>query len=124
MSRFTVRIEGLDALQRQAAADTLLAAPLRRFFTAATLAAQAAAQMKTPVATGTLRRSETTAVDPAPLPLWGQVGTNVPYGVYVHEGTRRMPPRPFFRDGIAAAMPKITALLDQAGAEIAARWGG
>jgi hypothetical protein len=43
---------------------------------------------ETPRDTGILQRSEATSVDPAAMPMWGKLGTNVPYGIYVHEGTR------------------------------------
>lgn len=32
------------------------------------------------------------------------IGTNVEYSIYVHEGTSRMRPNPFLRDGLAEGM--------------------
>lgn len=46
--------------------------------------------------TGDLQRSITYAVDDNVL----TVGTNLEYGIYVHDGTRKMDGRPFIRDGI------------------------
>lgn len=79
-----------------------------------TLAALARSQRRTPVRTGTLRRSETTRVEPDGLR--GYVGTNIRYAPFVHEGTRRMPARPFFRQGIADARAQIDAILEAEGA--------
>lgn len=36
-----------------------------------------------------------------------QVGTNVPYAVYVHEGTRKLKARRFIRDGLMNATDKL-----------------
>lgn len=36
----------------------------------------------------------------APDELCTVIGTNVNYAVYVHEGTKKMPARPFLRDGV------------------------
>ena len=46
--------------------------------------------------TGDLQRSMTYAVDDNVL----TVGTNLEYGIWVHDGTRKMDGRPFIRDGI------------------------
>jgi hypothetical protein len=84
-----------------------------QIMTKVTLAALRASQLRTPVRTGTLRRSETTAVDPGGLR--GYVGTNIVYAPFVHEGTRYMAARPFFAEGIADALPDIQRILGQAG---------
>ena len=78
-----------------------------------TLVALRYAQLRTPVKTGTLRRSETTAVDSGGLR--GFVGTNIIYAPFVHDGTRFMAARPFFAEGIADARPDVARLLQQAG---------
>lgn len=65
------------------------------------------AQQRTPVRTGTLRRSETTRVEQGGLR--GYVGTNVVYAPFVH---RRIP---FFADALEASRPAIDRLLEQAG---------
>lgn len=36
-----------------------------------------------------------------------RIGTNVNYAIYVHEGTRRMLPRPFLLIAVKAKLPKI-----------------
>jgi hypothetical protein len=77
------------------------------------LIALAGSQQKTPVKTGTLRRSETTRVEvPGER---GFLGTNVVYGPFVHEGTRKMEGRPFFLWGIQARQPQINKRLQQLG---------
>ena len=42
------------------------------------------------------------------------VGTDVPYAVYVHEGTRKLKGRPFITDGLAAAKPEINRIAREA----------
>lgn len=76
----------------------------------------AASQKRTPVRTGTLRRSLTTRVEVAQLR--GVIGTNIVYGPFVHNGTKHMPPRPFLAQGIADAQSAIMRLLTAAGEAI------
>ena len=102
-----VTVQGLDKVVAKLDGQKLFGPPMKNFFTRATLALkeQAMAELGADGAggagydTGHLLRSHATDVDPSPLPRWGVMGTNVPYGVYVHEGTR-----PHF--------PPPTALLD------------
>lgn len=75
--------------------------------------ALANSQKRTPVKTGTLRRSETTRMEAGGLR--GYVGTNITYGPFVHDGTKYMPSRPFFAEGIADSRPQIDQLLAAAG---------
>lgn len=89
-----------------------------QLMTKATLAAQAASQKRTPVKTGTLRRSETTRVESGGLR--GYVGTNIKYAPFVHDGTKHMRARPFFAEGIRDARPVIERLMQDAGEDWAA----
>lgn len=43
-----------------------------------------------------------------------EVGTDVPYAIYVHEGTRKLKGRPFITDGLAAAKPEINRIAREA----------
>lgn len=40
-----------------------------------------------------------------------EAGTDVPYAIYVHDGTRRLKGRPFITDGILAAQPELKEIL-------------
>src|SRR6266487_3218093 len=62
---------------------------------AATLAES---QANTPVLTGKLRNSEVIESEP----LHRFIGTNVDYSIHVHEGTSRMPARPFLTNAMEA----------------------
>lgn len=42
------------------------------------------------------------------------VGTDVPYAVYVHEGTYKLKGRPFITDALAAAKPEINRIAREA----------
>ena len=81
--------------------------------TKVTLLALRHAQLRTPVRTGTLRRSETTAVEQGGLR--GYIGSNIVYAPFVHEGTRFMTGQPFFTEAIQDARPEIDKLLQRAG---------
>lgn len=39
------------------------------------------------------------------------IGTDVPYAIYVHEGTSRLAGRPFIADGLNTATPQIEATI-------------
>lgn len=39
------------------------------------------------------------------------VGTDIPYAVYVHDGTRKLLGRPFMSDGAADALPEVKRIL-------------
>jgi HK97 gp10 family phage protein len=75
--------------------------------------ALANSQKRTPVRTGTLRRSETTQMEAKGTR--GFIGTNVKYGPFVHEGTRYMEPQPFFEQGIEDSLAKIDQLTQKYG---------
>ena len=74
-----------------------------------TLQALARSQPLTPVATGTLRRSETNRVERGGMK--GYIGSNVVYAPFVHDGARGRSGTPFFREGIDAAAPERDKLL-------------
>lgn len=69
-------------------------------------AALARSMKRTPVLTGNLRRSETTRVERDRAYL----GSSAEYAQYVHDGTRFMPARPFFEEGIQDAVPEFAGL--------------
>lgn len=63
----------------------------------------AAAKELCPVDTGRLRSSIRFSLGVDEVGRFGQVGTDVEYAIYVHEGTSRMAARPFLRDALPAA---------------------
>lgn len=67
------------------------------------------AQKRTPVRTGTLRRSETTRVERGGLV--GFVGTNVEYAPFVHER------KPFFELAITDSRAAVDKILAEEGGE-------
>jgi HK97 gp10 family phage protein len=73
----------------------------------AVLIAEAGSKKRTPVKTGNLRRSETSRVQGSGMRVQGIVGTNVIYGPFVHNGTRRMKARPFFEQGLSDNRARI-----------------
>jgi HK97 gp10 family phage protein len=83
------------------------------------LTVEANTKPRVPVDTGTLRRSITHRVERAGER--GIVGTNVKYGIFVHEGTRFMRGRPFLQQGLDASRPAIDSDAEQAGVELFTR---
>jgi hypothetical protein len=67
------------------------------------------AQLRTPVRSGTLRRSETTFVESGGLR--GGIGTNIIYAPFVHAK------QPFFQQAIDDGRGDVQKLLQQAGDE-------
>jgi hypothetical protein len=83
------------------------------------LTVESNAKRVTPVLSGTLRRSITHRVESAGER--GIVGTNVKYGIFVHEGTRFMRGRPFLQQGLDASRATIDSELEAAGVELFSR---
>ena len=61
------------------------------------------ARSRCPVDTGNLRGSITSGIRQTGSGLIGRVGTNVPYAIYVHEGTKYQAAQPFLRDALKDA---------------------
>lgn len=80
---------------------------LEPFMHRVTLIALRESQARTPVRTGTLRRSETTRVESGGQR--GYIGTNVVYGPFVHARV------PFFQQGIDASRAAIEGELQRLG---------
>ena len=73
----------------------------------ATLDIEARAKARTPVLTGTLRRSIASVFENGGLR--GIVGPSVFYGKFIEFGTRRMGARPFMRPAAEAVLPGFAA---------------
>lgn len=87
-----IQVTGLSELTAKFAAfPAVYAATARTFFTRASFEIQSQAQARTPVKTGTLRRSMATMVDPSPFPVWAKVGSIQPYAHFIEEGWRHDP---------------------------------
>lgn len=76
--------------------------PLGKFLGGVAARVESAAKARCPVKTGRLRSSINWRIEHDQKGLVAIVGTNVSYAVYVHEGTRYMPGRPFLVDGLEA----------------------
>jgi hypothetical protein len=76
--------------------------PVGRHLFATGKLVEGAAKRRTPVDTGRLRASITTALFKVPYDpyLACRVGTDVEYAPYVHEGTRYVTGRPFLEDAL------------------------
>lgn len=146
--QITVTIHGLDDLLRRLGPQ-IVVNPKRRFLARSAIAVQSRAREATPVDTGRLRNSIVTNIggDTA------VIGTNVVYGIYVHEGTRpHWPPvaavagwarrhgadpflvakgisrngtkaKPFMLKGFSAALPAINGYVGVMASEIEAGLG-
>lgn len=85
---FQADVQGLADLQRKLQ-SRIAGPPAKKFLTRGATLVQREAKPLTPVDRGTLRRSITTEVDNrAPVPQYALIGTNVSYGLYVHEGRK------------------------------------
>lgn len=150
-SPLTVEIQGLEKLRRKARPE-VLGPPVRDFMLQTVQLIEAEVKQRTPVDTGPLHASITHRVDPAPWPLWGEVGTNVRYAPAVEYGTaphvvpreeiepwarrHHIPvevviaaiaragtrPRYMFDKGMAAAQKKIPALVRMLAAMVERAW--
>lgn len=91
----------------EAAARQLLQAtgsPVGQYLARLAAKAETAAKARCPVDTGRLRGSINWRIVIEGGQLVAYVGTNVSYAIYVHEGTSRMPGRPFLVQGVQQAL--------------------
>lgn len=71
---------------------------------------QAQSMRNTPVKTGRLRASTSTAFSP----LKGEVGTHVNYDVFIHFGTRFMKARPFLQQAVDSENAQVQTFFEEA----------
>lgn len=91
----------------EAAAAQLLKAtssPVGRYLARIAAKAETASKARCPVDTGRLRGSINWRLVLEGGTLVAIIGTNVEYAIYVHEGTRYMPGRPFLVEGVQQAL--------------------
>lgn len=98
-----------EELQKQLADERAREAFFSRLMGRVLLVVLANAQKRTPVRTGTLRRSETSRVDAGGLR--GFVDTNVVYAPFVHARV------PFFQHAIDDSRAAVAKLLEEEGGE-------
>lgn len=64
---------------------------------------QRQSQINTPVLTGRLRASHQTTYGPG----WAKISPTANYAIFVHEGTRYMPGRPFLEEAVESETQQI-----------------
>ena len=72
--------------------------------------AEAIAAQNAPVDTGRLSASITHALEPSEPAVY--VGTNVPYAIYVHEGTSKMTGDPFLRKALTDNAQRFRSIIE------------
>jgi HK97 gp10 family phage protein len=92
-----VQIKNMDEIKAAfRLAPTLMAKELDKAIAKSIFAIQGTSMTNTPVDTGRLRASHMTMF----APLRGVLDVTAYYGVFVHEGTRYMKPRPFLLNAV------------------------
>lgn len=81
-----IEIRGLDRVKAKLRPE-VFGPPIRRFLNKSTIHAQKEIRRRTPIDQGRLANSISTKIDPAPVPAWGRVGTNLPYAPQMEYGT-------------------------------------
>lgn len=115
-------VQGIRALQGKLDYDRLVGPPITRALTRSALTVEGGAKKLSPVDTGRLRASLTHRLEASPSPRYAEVGTDVFYARFVHEGTRRMRGRPFLRNALEQSREKIRGFFAAAGKEIEQMW--
>lgn len=97
MPEFSVQIKNLPQIRAAfRKAPVLMTRELNTAIRRSILTIEGKSKQNTPVDTGTLRASTRSIFSN----LRGEVGTNVFYDVYVHEGTRYMRGRPYLLEAV------------------------
>lgn len=91
-------------------APALMTAELNIAIPKAVLNIQRKSMINTPVDTGRLRASTRSKFDN----LRGEVGTNTNYDIFVHNGTRFMPARPYLADAVTNSNAETERFFTQA----------
>lgn len=95
-----IRITNLPQIRAAfARAPMLMARELEKAIQLTVLNIQRKSMINTPVLTGRLRASTASKFSY----LRGEVGTHTNYDIFVHNGTRFMPARPYLRDAVEEA---------------------
>lgn len=87
-------------------APALMAKELNLAIKKTLLVVQRKSMINTPVLTGRLRASTYSRMGF----LKGEVGTNTNYDIFVHDGTRFMPARPYLADAVEDSNPEVDLL--------------
>ena len=131
MAQMSITITGLNELIAKCNAP-IHAAPIRKAFTESALDLEAKSVSLAPRLTGNLQRSILHKIDGAAIPKFAHVGMlgggpvgkhGQRYGVYVHEGTKRMRARPFLRNALSAMAGRVQGYFDAAARSIESAWG-
>ena len=64
-------------------------------------------------ATGRLRQSVFTRVEGMGNQVTGRVGTELPYGLWLDEGTKKMKPRPWLERSLDKAIPRLREIFER-----------
>jgi HK97 gp10 family phage protein len=99
MSTVQVRIDSPELSQLLSSTS----GPVAQDLTRRLIRVQNKARSLAPVDTGNLRGSITWEIRKRGNQLYGIVGTNVPYAIYMEKGTRYIAPRPFLAPALSAA---------------------
>lgn len=108
--KVNIKIDNLAKFQKAFASSPYIVKPhLEKAIYKAILLVGRRSRQLTPVDTGRLRASTREIFKP----LYGEVGTNVNYDIFVHEGTRYMKARPFLRNAVSEESSKIQPIFKE-----------
>lgn len=108
-----VKFEGLDEFEKWAnGAEDEVKKEVAKVLATGGMKIEASAKRNAPVDTGRLRDSINTDISEDGLTV--EVGTNVEYAEYVHEGARGRTPKPFMKQAYAQNKDSIFSSLGEA----------
>lgn len=112
MANLSVKIEGLDELQKAfKKAPRLFTQIFDGAVKKSIYALLGTSREATPVDTGFLRGAGMVTSFEA---LMGTLENTAPYALFVHDGTKHMPARPFFSEGIDAGQDQVDNIFSDA----------
>lgn len=113
--QINVSIGNLEAIKRELRLFPQRMIPeLKKATSKSALMVEREAKLLTPVDTGRLRSSIMSSLGLGPLAVGAKVATNVEYAIFVHEGTKRMRPRPFMKQAVDDSIVEIQKLFNMA----------
>jgi HK97 gp10 family phage protein len=107
---FAIEIKGLEKMASlYDKAPQIVEPELRKALQKAVIILQGAAREFTPVDTGRLRQGHGVRIGAFEAAVFNPVN----YGLYVHEGTKRMKARPFYKNAIERESGNINGIFEQ-----------
>ena len=108
MTQVHIEIKNIQQIRNAfSKAPRLMEEEFKQALTKSAILIQRESMSNSPVLTGRLRASHKFDIKGSGLKMEAEVGPDVNYAIFVHEGTRFMPARPFLKEAAESSLQEI-----------------